>query len=455
MNQKGSLLDIYRLSASKLKLNHVIRHKTSSIDLYLCIPSNPSRISKATENENYWAQHSITTKRRYIGDNLTLSAFIHLLDSALLDHRKDLSLLKPTDTNRLWHQYKLALSNEIKQMKVSEHFTCCETLKSQFTQLHELFDQSKALSDPHIEDLEDLMNWTSIQALQRFLLFIEAAHEPRLEALTNELQIIIDHLYQRRETLHLNTPRNSEELAQFLEVIHHKKKALHVTHSLDETLSSIHYRYQVSVLGLSAAIAMLILYALLVNFGNTSGEVTIPLLIAIAFGYGMREIFKESIKKNLGKFYKAHFYAWKRSIKEGGKKKPIANQWIALRWLNSQKKTRVHSFLPAVNLSDYEILHFKSLSTLNPKRLPDGYYGFEESIILDLSPFAKAFFREKNPILLPKQDKAGLRKIGALFKCYLLVKLDTEKEAQLIEFHINKEKITNLRISSIISSNKK
>ncbi len=447
--EKNTKLDVYRVDKTKLKLNYLLDNSNQVINIYLCIPKNQINISSGQIEESAWLHRGLITKRRYFGHNLTLKAFSELLDKAFKKDKLKGIKIHRAELNALWHQYRLAITKEIKNIKSTDNLKDIDYFIKNLHTVQEIFGNYNTHESSYVIDLENLINWYSLQSLQRFLMFIEKSDETRLNNFQDDIKAIIHRLYSRREKLGINTPNNSKELSQFLESLSLKKKALKFTDILKESVTTINYRYQVAVLGISAAAAMLALYILLINFGSADQEMTIPILIAIAFGYGLREIFKESIKNNLGNFYKQHFYIWKRIIKNAANQKHLATQWIAIRWLNERNHRKVEKKVGSANLRKHKILHYKSQSRLKKRSLPEGYEGLEESLIIDFSPFANQLLPTTNPIFIPTQDNKGLRKIGALFKCYLIVAFNnTLEDYHIVEFHINKDRIINLRMSA-------
>ncbi|MCY4045714.1 MAG: hypothetical protein OXE99_11610, partial [Cellvibrionales bacterium] len=344
----------------------------------------------------------------------------------------------------LWKAYRLSLSAEIKAIKSNNDIENIDHFIARLAAIQQLFSDCLP-SDDYTNDFDDILNWHTYQTIQRLIVFCDKKQEKRLLQFVEPLKKMTRLLLKQRRSKHFLTPRNSKQLSEFLEVHSHKKSALQLTTLLEEQSSTIGEHYQTIFLGIIAAAAMLTIYTLLVFISGNNREISLPILMAIALGYGFREVFKESIKRHLGDRYKQYFYYLTRKIVDTHSHKCIARQWVAIRWLNQRSKKNLSKFIQHVNLSHYHTLNYRCKTVLTLNNFPTNCEQLEESLTLDLVHAIENMLPSDLPIFLNYSRTNQIKKLNPLYKCYLLIKAQQTYQPFVFEFHLNKNNIINLK----------
>jgi hypothetical protein len=443
------LLDLYKPDKTKLKFNYLINNRHQIVDLYLFIPENQTALDKGKISDTSWLNGKLLTERRYHYQLLSLDHFEKTLAEFLLKETSNKNGTPTKTFGSLWQAYRLSISAEIKAIKANSALVDIDRFIEKLSAI-----QQQLSEYPHdceyLTEFEDILNWYTYQSLQRLIVFCDKKQEGRLLNFLHPLKKMTQSLLKTRKAKSFSIPRNSKQLSEFLEDQAKKKNKLQLTSLMEEQSTTISKHYQTIFLGVIAAVAMLGIYTLLVfisgnSISGNSREISLPILIPIALGYGFREFFQENIKRSLGDRYKQYFYYLTRQITDTHSKKIIARQWVAIRWLQRRTKKKVSQLINHLNLSDYHILHYRCKTKLEIKNFPKDCIELEETLTLDLTHAIENMLPNDLPIFLNHSRTKQIKKLNPLYKCYLLIKTQHPKKQFIFEFHLNKNNIINLK----------
>lgn len=438
------MLDLYKPDKTKLKFNYLINNRHQIVDLHLFIPENQTALDKGKISDTSWLNGKLLTERRYHYQLLSLDHFETTLAEFLLSEKSNKNDTPSKTFGSLWQAYKLSISAEIKTIKANNALIDIDRFIEKLTAIgQQLTDHCHDCK--YLTDFEDILNWYTYQSLQRLIVFCDKKQERRLLNFIQPLKKMTQNLLKTRKDRSFSIPRNSKQLSEFLEDQANKENELQLTSLMEEQSTTISEHYQTIFLGVIAALVMLGIYTLLVFISGNSREISLPILITIALGYGFREFFQESIKRRLGDRYKQYFYYLTRQITDTHSKKIIARQWVAIRWLQHRTKKKVSQLINHLNLSDYHILHYRCKTVLEIKNFPKDCIDLEETLTLDLTHAIENMLPNDLPIFLNHSRTKQIKKLNPLYKCYLLIKTQHPNKQFIFEFHLNKNNIINLK----------
>lgn len=337
----------------------------------------------------------------------------------------------------VWMLFISAIEQESENIKFENEKYNFYNIKKSIIKIIDFLNYNK---NPDLKQLEDMINWYLFQFIQYNLTIFKKTEGNKDKIQTiNEISEI---LYHHREKKQFIIAKNRQQLSSMINQNHD----INFTKNnifLQEKSISYAERYKVIIMGFSASAAMLGLYSLILYIEQQYSKITLPLLSLITIGYGIREVFKESLKNKLSKMIKKNMCKNKSFIFYGDKKNILAKQWVRLS--TSKESPTNHSIDLLSCKNKYGALRYHSFTKLYHSRIPFHFDGIEEKISIDLTKYIETLSVNTKKIYLFEKQYENQKKVMPYYNFYITIK--NSESFTLLSFKIKNDRIIELKIA--------
>ena len=428
-----SKIEIKQEDALSLKLSHLIESGTDHrIDLYFSLPKEMGINAKSLDEEEYY-HSAITGCRAYYSHGLHLplvqGRFASLNNRTIEEFRLYLNLFA--------YQFAVAIetdANDLRQVSDQEAFYLgLAELVAQVESLLKKFRRNEPSDDKwrsYFGNADNYLSWFCEQQLLKLL-----STAPRCSDYSEIIHGVLA-LCRNEKNYRIERHYNSSNTMQDANRISNKmlllRRLLQRGVVLKEEQKLLGTWLKKLTTGVATGLIMLVVSALIIKAKGFFSGLTLALVVALAFIYAFREIFKDDIRNAMWRKIQRGRPRWSRLFRDTTSKKVIAKQlvWFDFSGCND---------LPAVvdeilkrrhrqNKVESEILHY-GISTRTAKEgFLAGYSIIKEQISFSLVPFSRYLERGKVKIYQENEGKVSHESAERRYQVNLVVVLDQNSQ---------------------------
>ncbi len=213
--------------------------------------------------------------------------------------------------------------------------------------------------------------------------------------------------------------------------------------------------------GLAMALVMMFITVLVLQAKDEFSNLTIAFVISMALIYGLREIFKDDVKKVLWRRVQKGRPKWRRELIDTTSKKTMVHEKIWLEYLHKKDVPEVVSSIlnarQRQNRIESQVLFYRLKSHVKAEHFPDGYQEIKEQVQFSLLPFTQYLHKGKAKIYSEQFGQIATETVERRYQVNLVMAEKhngSEKTYRRFKITLNRERIVNITEAELEDSKK-
>ncbi|MFG6666228.1 hypothetical protein ACGK9R_03875 [Halomonas sp. HNIBRBA4712] len=419
------MINVERKNSFQLRLTRRLKEETSHrLDVYLFVPGELGLSTQLITEEAFF-HSAVQVSRTYYSDEYHLP----LVHSRLASRNRLGSESYRLSLSLYAYQYVIALEQAVqtiladtrslrldkKEPLTEAELESRETLLGKVDEVNQLSEEIlKRLrrNEPgdetlykYFANIDNYLSWFTEQ--QRLAL---VAHLPRggvfnpvRAQLINLSEIENDYRRERQ----YNAERVMADPTRMSNKMRLLRRLIEYPITLKQESLELGNMEQKAVKGLATAVVMVFVTLGVLRLRQEVGDFTAIFVLAMAFLYAMREVFKDDLRNTLWRVLRKGRPKWRRHYKDATRDVLVGHQF---EWFNYKRYASLDEEIRKLrhrNVAQREelVLHYRSRSRMSPTRFLSGYEHTRETLTLDISLLTRLMSKGKHHIYRLKEGQ--------------------------------------------------
>ncbi|MBF9000453.1 MULTISPECIES: hypothetical protein [Vibrio] len=408
----------------------VSESKELDLDLYLFVPGELGLGPELMTEVDFYIS-SIHQKRSYFSDKILLP-LVH----SRLAQRGRLSTTQYRVSLSLYaYQYVIALDNAVSKIKRSSNEEdddeVIDVAEEVDTVIELSIDILKRLrrTIPYEEHLKryyaNVDNYLSWYTEQKFLSIVSGLPRDQDYKTIKERLITLAEKEQAHRALnHYNSRKADKDITRLSNKMRLLRRLIEHPIVLKEDTTFLGKNVQRMVKGGATGFIMIFVTILAVTARDYLGEITASFIIAMAFLYAIREIFKDEMKEWLWRRVRKGKPRWCRAYFDPTTNKQVGQKY---EWLDYTKLAELPDTIKVIRKKrvvqrEEQILHYHSNTKMTTSRFLSGYEQTRETMLIDLRAITRLMDKGSNKIYVLNKGQVSKERVEKRHLLNLIVK---------------------------------
>ncbi len=451
------MISVDKQDSITLKIAHEMANsKKLDLDLYFFIPGELGLTSKIiSENDFYY--NAMYQERTYFSDEILLP----LVHSRLAKRGRLSNTQYRVSLSLFAYQYVIALDKAVASLNKAEGDVVTGDDMDEVIELSLDILKKLRRSIPYEENLKryyvNIDNYVSWYTEQRFLSLV--AHLPRqgeYNTIKERLLTLCEKEQAHRKLNHYNSKRVRESATRMSNKMRLLRRLIEHPIVLREKTISMGNNSRRAIKGIATGMVMIVVTSIVIMARGYLGEISASFIIAMAFIYALREIFKDDLKEILWRWIRKGKPRWSKFYLD-----PTTNKIVGkkIEWLDYTAFTLLPDRIQRIRKKrvvqrEEQILHYRAETQMSTSRFLSGYDQTRESIKLALRPLMRLMDKKSNKIYRLRDGQVSRESVEKRHLVNLIVREDNHiDEPQFYRWKVvlNRSKIVDIEQIPITS----
>ena len=446
-----SNLQLTKLDNLALGVSHTFEcGDERQLDIYFSLPSEMG-INPDTLTEEKYFYTGIKGQRFYFAEGLHLPSVGNRVNDF---NQQDVEQYR-LSMNLFSYQFSMAIENDVNallQTKSEEYSQKLSELQQQIETLLNQFRNDKpqdVRKKSYFEHTDNYLSWFCEQQL----LIVIAKSKAKWLADEKRTQLLLLCRQEReyREFKEYNTKRTISDPNRITNKMLLTQMLLRQGVVLKKALRPLGVTLKKLTTGIAMAFVMLFITVMVLAAKAEFSNLTLALVISMAAIYGLREIFKDDVKRLLWRWVRKGRPKWHQELTDPNSKQLIAKQFIWLDYANEANLPKavrqIFSKRKKQNKQDAHILHYRIKSQVMHTPFPLGYSKFKEQVQFSFIPLTRYLQRGKKRIYTEQDGEIHSEAVEKRFQISMVISMKQNNQpAQFYRYKVivNRNTIVDL-----------
>ncbi|MDP5253322.1 MULTISPECIES: hypothetical protein [unclassified Vibrio] len=421
------MINVGKQDSITLKISHAMANtQVLDLDIYLFIPKELNANAQVLPEADFYL-NSISQKRVYYSDK-TLLPLVH---SRLAKRGKLSSNQYRVSLSLFAYQYVIALDNAINKLNKQQG----EDVKADdVDEVIELaLDILKRLRRgiPFDENLKryyvNIDNYLSWYTEQRFLSLI--AHLPRqgeYKTIKSRLLTLCEREAAHRNLNRYNSIRVQDDMTRLSNKMRLLRRLIEHPIVLKEKHLSLGKNVKRAIKGGATGFIMIFVTITILLARDYLGEISASFILAMAFIYALREIFKDEFKDMLWKWIRRGKPRWRKQFYDPSTNQPVGkkDEWFDYALYDRLPDTIKTIRKRRVVQREESILHYHSKTVMATSHFMSGYEQTRETLCINFRSLMRLMDKGTNKVYKIKDGQVTRENVDKRHLINLVIKED-------------------------------
>ena len=418
-------LQLTKLDNLALGISHTFEcGDERQLDIYFSLPAEMG-INPDTLSEEKYFYTGIKGQRFYFAEGVHLPSVGNRVNFIKQQDVEQYRL----SMNLFSYQFSVAIENDVNALlhtKSKEYLPKLDELQQQIqTLLNEFRDSQpeEIRKKSYFEHTDNYLSWFCEQELLRVLAKTKA--KLLSEEKRQQLLLLCRQEREYREFKKYNAQRTISDPNRITNKMLLTQMLLRQGVVLKKELRPLGVTLKKLTTGLAMAFVMLFITVMVLAAKAEFSNLTMALVISMAVIYGLREIFKDDVKRLLWRWVRKGRPKWYQDLIDPNSKQHIAKQFIWLDYSNEEAIPKdvqqILSRRKKQNKLDAQILHYRIRTQVTQDTFPLEYSTFKEQVQFSFIPLTRYLQRGKKRIYTEQNGEINSEAVEKRFQVNMVV----------------------------------